>query len=116
MAPNPWLGVEFRHLAALDAIARTGSFRGAADDLGYVQSAVSQQVARLETLVGVRLVDRVRGTGPVALTEAGELLRSHSAAIMERLQAAHTDVMAAVTGEAGTIRVGAFETVACSLM
>ena len=113
---NPWLGVELRHLAALDAIARTGSFRGAADDLGYVQSAVSQQVARLEALVGVRLVDRERGTGPVELTEAGAALRRHSTAIVERLQAAQADIAAVADGLGGTVRVGVHELVACSLM
>jgi DNA-binding transcriptional LysR family regulator len=113
---NPWLGVEFRHLAALDAIARTGSFRGAADDLGYVQSAISQQMARLESLVGVRLIDRERGTGPVELTVAGRLMLKHSSAIMQRLDAAQADLAAITSGLAATLRVGAFETLAASLM
>src|SRR5581483_2501308 len=116
MPLNPWLGVEFRHLAALDAIARTGSFRGGADALGYVQSAVSQQVARLEALVGMRLIDRERGTGPVQLTAAGELMLKHTNEIMQRFDAAQADLGAIAEGRAGTLRVGTCDTVARSLM
>ena len=112
----PWLGIELRHLAALSAVAREGSFRAAADNLGYVQSAVSQQLAHLEQLVEARLVERRRGSAHVALTEAGELVLHHGEEILERFAAAQTDVEALLSGRVGRLRVGVFESVAARLL
>jgi DNA-binding transcriptional LysR family regulator len=111
-----WLGIELRHLAALAAVAREGSFRAAADSLGYVQSAVSQQVAHLEEVVGARLVDRRRGVSPVALTEAGELVLRHGEEILARIAAAQADVEVLRAGRAGELRVGVSESAAAALM
>jgi DNA-binding transcriptional LysR family regulator len=102
----PWLGIEIRHLIALAAVDRARSFRGAADELGYVQSAVSQQIAQLERVVGCRLIDRARGGRHVSVTPAGALLLEHVDSIVGRLQAAKADVSAAVDGEQRTVRVG----------
>jgi DNA-binding transcriptional LysR family regulator len=108
---DPWPGVEIRHLAALDAIDSTRSFRGAADRLGYVQSAVSQQISGLERLVGARLVERARGHTGVELTEAGRVLLEHAEKILRELTAARAD-LASVAGEGEALRVGVFESVA----
>src|SRR5215203_2489720 len=106
-----WLGVELRHLAALQAVAAEGSFGRAAVELGYTQSAVSQQIATLERIVGERLIERPGGPRPVTLTEAGRLLLRHAESIMARLQAAQADLAALSSGAAGTLRVGTFQSV-----
>jgi molybdate transport repressor ModE-like protein len=111
MESDRWLGVELRHFLALEAVARTGSFAKAAASLGYTQSAVSQQIAALERMVGQRLVERPGGPKPVSLTEAGRLLLTHADAIAARVAAAQADLDALGKGEAGTLQVGVFQSV-----
>lgn len=116
-AMDGWTGVELRHLAALTAIHEERSFRGAADRLGYVQSAVSQQIAQLELLVGARLVDRARGHAPpVQLTEAGLLLLDHASRILGQLDAAEADLRMLASDGAQTLRVGVDQSVATRLV
>src|SRR3954464_10227449 len=116
MEPDRWLGVEVRHLAALQALAQEGSFGRAARRLGYTQSAVSQQIATLERIVGEQLVERPGGPRPVYLTGAGELLRGHADSIVARLQAAQADLHALQAGERGTLRVGTFQSVGARVL
>ena len=111
-----WLGIELRHLAALEAVAREGSFRRAAKSLGYVQSAISGQIAALERAVGRRLVERTRGGGRIELTEAGRLVLQHSDAILARLHAAQADVAALASGQAGELRVGITQSVGVRIL
>lgn len=110
------LGVEIRHLAALEAIARTNSFSQAAAQLGYAQSAVSQQIATLEKAIGHQLVERPGGPRPVSLTEAGRVLLRHARHITARLGAAKADLDALAAGEAGVLRVGTFQSASTRLL
>jgi DNA-binding transcriptional LysR family regulator len=109
-------GIEIRHLAALQAVAEERSFRRAAARLGYVQSAISEQIAALERIVGQRLVERSRGAGPVALTQAGEVLLSHAKAISARLKAAEADLGALTDGSAGSLRLGIYQSVGARIV
>lgn len=116
MKHDNWLGIELRHFAALQALAETGSFGRAAEQLGYTQSAVSQQIATLERIVGERLVERPGGPRRIALTEAGLLLLRHAESIVARLQAAQADVAALRAGDVGTLAVGTFQSVGARLL
>jgi DNA-binding transcriptional LysR family regulator len=109
MALDRWLRVELRHLFALEAVAEEGSFSAAATRLGYVQSAVSHQIAALESIVGHRLFDRTRGTKPVALTREGRLLYGHATTILARVRAAEADLSGANDGR--TLIVGTFQAI-----
>jgi DNA-binding transcriptional LysR family regulator len=116
MEPDAWLGLELRHLAALRAVARERSFAAAAATLGYTQSAISQQIAMLERIVGAPVLDRPGGRRPAVLTEVGARLVEHAEAIVARLQAARADVAALVVGEAGTLRVGTYQSIGMRLL
>ena len=116
MERDSWLGVELRHFAALEAVGRARSFGRAARELGYTQSAVSQQVAQLERAVGQRLVEQPGGPRPVDLTDAGRLLLRHADAIVAQLDAAHADMDAFAEGAAGPLRVGIFQSVGARIL
>ena len=116
MERDRWTGVELRHLVALDAVARQRSFVRAARELGYTQSAVSQQIAQLEKVVGQRLVERPGGPRRVDLTDAGRLLLRHADAIVAQLDAARADMSALAEGAAGPLRVGIYQSVGARIL
>ncbi len=88
------LGVEPRHIGALQAVAEGGSERRAAQSLGISQSAVHQSLAQLEHMGGAALFIRARSG--LKLDDAGEtLLQAARLALAELRQAGeewHTDV------------------------
>ena len=116
MSADGLVGVEARHLAALQAIAEERSFSKAAERLGYAQSAVSQQIATLERAVGLKLVERPGGPRPVSLTEAGEVVLRHADRLLARLGALRADLDQLVAGESGTIRVGTFQSAGARIL
>mgnify|MGYP001172803476 CR=1 FL=1 len=101
--------IDLDHLVTLSAVRRTGSIGGAAADLGYTPSAVSQQVKRLERRVGGAVLERV-GRG-VMLTELGRHLVDEGADILARLEALESG-LGRVTGGpvSGSVRLVAFST------
>jgi DNA-binding transcriptional LysR family regulator len=110
------LGIEMRHLAALDAVASAGSFARAALQLGYTQSAISLQIAALERAAGTRLLERPGGRRPVVPTAAGERILRHAVRLTAQLQAAEADLTALAEGNAGTLRVGTFQSMSIRVL
>ncbi|MGX5830105.1 LysR substrate-binding domain-containing protein [Mesorhizobium sp. 43Arga] len=104
-------------LAELDAvlsIARQGSFRAAALDLGMSTTALSNAIAKLEHRLGIRLFNRT--TRSVSLTEAGKTF-------VERVGPAMTDIHDAMLAAqslqetpTGTLRINAFASAAREVM
>jgi DNA-binding transcriptional LysR family regulator len=115
-SPAAWPGLEIRHLQALVAVVETGTFSGAAEQLGYTQSAVSQQVGTLERMVGTPLFERPGGRRPVRLTAAGEMLLTHARAVLARVSSAAADLRALASGEQGELRVGTLPSVGTKVL
>ncbi|MGH1464810.1 MAG: LysR substrate-binding domain-containing protein [Cognatishimia sp.] len=92
-------------LKAFVATAQTGSFTGAAQQLGISNRLTSKYVGALEAHLGVRLLQRT--TRKVGLTAAGEDLMGRVPAVLDELD----DILAEVTedtlGFTGTIRISA---------
>jgi DNA-binding transcriptional LysR family regulator len=92
--------VELRLLRAFVAVAQERSFVGAARRLHLTESPVSRQVARLERLVGLELLDRT--AAGVEPSPAGALLLPHAEAVLRAAESlaetarAHRAIGAAV--------------------
>ncbi|MFF4615269.1 LysR family transcriptional regulator [Nonomuraea jabiensis] len=104
--------LEPRLLATLEAVVRLGSFAAAAEELGYTQGAVSQQIADLERRAGLRLLDR----RPVRLTAAGAVLLRAEAAVRAAMTRARTELEALDAGLSGEVRLGAFVSAASGIV
>src|SRR5262249_6130657 len=74
------LGVELRHLRYFVAVADAGTFTHAAERMYVAQPTLSQQIRRLEELVGTPLLQRRREG--VRLTTAGSVLLEESRAVL----------------------------------
>jgi DNA-binding transcriptional LysR family regulator len=95
-------------LRVVQEVAVQGSFTGAAYALQYTQSAVSRQVAAMESAAGAPLFERhARGVRP---TRAGRLLLRHAAAILDRVDSASLELAGLHDRLEGRLVVGALPT------
>jgi LysR family transcriptional activator of glutamate synthase operon len=96
--------MELRQLRYLDAVAHHLSFTQAALDLHIAQSALSQQVGRLERELGVELLRRTTRT--VEVTEAGEIFLARARRVLAEVEGARADLDALKGLARGTLRLG----------
>jgi DNA-binding transcriptional LysR family regulator len=96
--------IELRHFRYFLAVAETLHFSKAALRLGIAQPPLSQQIKRLEHLLGHRLFDRT--TRGVRLTLAGQLLAERARSTIEKIQDDLAQVRRLGRGEEGTLTVG----------
>jgi DNA-binding transcriptional LysR family regulator len=96
--------IELRHLRYFLAVAETLHFSRAARRLGMAQPPLSQQIKRLEQLLGHALFERT--TRGVKLTPAGQLLVRRARSTMEKVDEDLAQVRRLGRGEEGTLTVG----------
>lgn len=92
-------------LNAVIAIARRGTFRAAAIDLGVSTTALSHAIGKLEASLGVRLFNRT--TRSVSLTEAGQLFLDRVGPALQDIQSGLEAVRSQRATPAGTLRINA---------
>ncbi|MEU9332891.1 LysR family transcriptional regulator [Streptomyces sp. NPDC048290] len=87
-----------------EEVVRSGSIAAAARTMNFARSAVSQQIAALETTAGVPLLQR---QGPVTTpTPAGEDLVRHTERVLDGLRAAELSLAARRGSIEGSVRIG----------
>ncbi|WBH16842.1 LysR family transcriptional regulator [Sphingomonas radiodurans] len=101
-------------LQSVLAIARRGSFRAAALDLGMSTTALSNAIAKLERELGVRLFNRT--TRSVSLTDAGRHFVDRIGPALEDITEAMAVARSQQETPSGTLRINAFATAAREIL
>ncbi len=96
--------MDLRQLEYFEAIARHGGFTRAAEHLHVAQPALSAQIKRLETELGVTLLART--SRRVGLTQAGELLLARTHRILAEVEAARHEVISMSSVLQGRVTLG----------
>jgi LysR family transcriptional regulator, hydrogen peroxide-inducible genes activator len=102
-------GFDLRQLECFCAVARTGSFTRAAEDLGIAQPSLSEQISRLEQGLGAPLFERLNRR--IELTPLGEAILGKAQALLEDAAALPEHCERVRDGIRGPLRVGAIPTI-----
>ena len=106
--------VELRLWRQFTAVADELHFGRAARRLHMTQPPLTQGIAQLERLLGVRLFDRTKRS--VALTAAGAALLPQARELLARAQALPAQARAAAAGEIGRLRLAFVSTVGFTVL
>ena len=98
--------MEWQQIIGFYHVAKLGSFTKAAEATFRTQSALSQQIGRLEDELECRLLERV-GRRRLRLTFAGERLFEFSETVLRRYDALIEEIDALKTAQKGRLRIAA---------
>lgn len=101
--------MELRQLVYFEAVVRCGGFTRAAESLHVAQPAVSAQIRRLESELGVALLART--TRRVSLTHAGEVFLARTRRVLGELEAARGDLAQLAAVLRGRVTLGATQVI-----
>jgi molybdate transport repressor ModE-like protein len=100
--------LEPMRLRLLVELGRRGSISAAADACGVGQPSATKHLQTLEAAVGEKLVER-HGRAS-RLTDAGEVVATHGARVLDTLEGMHDDLRALRGAERGTLTLAASTT------
>jgi len=96
--------MELRHLRTIAAVARHGSFTKAAEELYLAQSAISQQIRRLETELGVEVFRRT--SRRVELTAEGRVILGYAQRVLAEVDGLQSELEELTGLLRGNLRIG----------
>jgi DNA-binding transcriptional LysR family regulator len=96
--------MELRHLRTIVAVAHHRSFTKAAEELYLAQSAISQQLSRLEAEIGIQIFRR--SSRSVELTEEGKVILAHAKRVLAEFDEMQGEMEALTGVMRGTVRIG----------
>ena len=108
------MGMEIKDMRAFYAIVEEGNISHAAQRLGIAQPALSRQMKRLETQLGVQLFER--GSRRIRLTDAGRVLYSRVEHILGMVDGTVREITEIGAGVSGCIRLGTITTSGAMLL
>lgn len=106
--------LKLRDLHILSVVVERGSMAKAASHLAMSQPAISESIANLEAMLGVRLLDR--GTRGITPTRYAHALLKRSHVVFDELKQGIQDIEFLANPTVGEIRVAAGDTLAAGLM
>jgi DNA-binding transcriptional LysR family regulator len=96
--------MELRHLRTIAAVARHRSLTKAAEELYLTQSAVSQQIRRLEEELGVEVFRRTSRS--VELTAEGRVILGYATRVLAEVDGMHSELEELSGLLSGQLRIG----------
>lgn len=100
-------GISLKGIEIFCKAAQTGSIAEAATEAGLSLPAASQQIKKLETTLGCKLLDRQ--SRPMLLTRAGALFFERAKTVLGQLQQAQTELVSLDIAGQATLRLGVIE-------